>query len=218
MKMLGEVDLLGLDALGTNPGMDGLFGTMIGGGLTSLFKTILEKRGVSHAGFWGLGAGAGAAAYMYYRQGSRHAGLNAFLGSVLASGAIDFVLGKLADMVGLSASPATEAPAGVGLPQVQYLQGLGLPQVEYLQGLGLPQVEYLQGLGVPTVAPAPPSYGTMSGVHGAGVAGPQLGDGAPPVDLLGQPTATSQQIELMGGPVVSGLAQHYGATLLGPLA
>jgi hypothetical protein len=78
------------------------------------------------------------------------------------------------------------------------------------------------GLGARDVAYVPEAYGTIPGVYGAGgvygtpIAGTQIGE-APPIDLMAPQNlpANSYQVELMGGPQLSGLSAHYGATLFG---
>jgi hypothetical protein len=51
-------------------------------------------------------------------------------------------------------------------------------------------------------------------LNGPAFAGTQMGQ-AVPVSLLGNPSTRSDQISLMGGPQIHGLASAYGATLLG---
>lgn len=206
-SMLGEVDLLGLDAFGNNPGMDTLYGTAIGAGVTSLVKHVKPS------GAWPFLAGAGATAALYLAgPKTRHASLGAALGTAISSGLLDGVLSRVLGMFGMGSSAAT---AGVGLPQ---LVDIG-PASPLRGSLGLPEVQYTPpvygtNLGLPGINQVPAAYGVWNAQMPSGVAGPQLGQ-APPVDLLGQPTSQSQQLELMGGPTISGLSAHYGATLLG---
>lgn len=198
-RMLGEVDLLGLNQFGENPGISPIYGTLIGGGVASVAKVALARMGKPNPNFWGFVVGGLTAGGMYFAgKMTRHAALGAAAGAFLAAG-VDWLMGEMLN----SGTPT----AGVGIPQIQYLNGpMGLPQVEYLNGAG--------NLGLPGIAPVPPSYGTIPGVYGAGVAGPQFGQ-SPPVDLLGQGGATQDQVQLLGGPTLSGLASAYGATLLG---
>ena len=190
-SLLGEVDLLGLDAFGNNPGVDALYGTMIGGGISAIAEKIAVKSG-KDGNFWGFAAGTASAAALYFHWKTRHAALGALAGAFFASG-FDWLLGKL-----FGSTPT-------GLPTIERLNGLGLPQVEYLNG----------GLGATGIFDVPPSYGTIPGVYGpSGIAGTQFGQ-APPIDLLGEQSPQAQQLQLMGGPTVSGLANAYGATLLG---
>lgn len=208
-SLMGEVDLLGLDAFGNNPGMDALHGTLIGGGISYVVDKIATKSG-KDGNVWGFGAGILASAALYWHWKTRHAALGALAGAFLASGA-DWLLGKLFG--------TKEGTAGhLGLVQPVALNGLGL-----VQPVDSPPVYGANNLGLVDVNNVPYAYGVannayaappMAGLAGPGIAGPQLGQ-APPVDLLGEPTAQSQQLQLLGGPAVSGLASAYGATLLG---
>lgn len=202
-SLMGEVDLLGLDAFGNNPGMDALHGTLIGGGISYVVDKLATKSG-KDGNVWGFGAGLLTAGALYWHWKTRHAALGALAGAFLASGA-DWLMGKLfgtKEGTGLVQPVALNSP--FGLVQVQdsppvYGANLGLPSIS--------DVPYAYGV-------AENAYASPPGVAPGGVAGPQLGQ-APPVDLMGEATAQSQQLQLLGGPAISGLAASYGATLLG---
>lgn len=197
-KMLGEVDLFGLDRFGVSAEMDSVYGALIGGSAAGLGGVLADKTGNSKLRTWAsIGAGAAAAGIMWKSHKYKGAALGALAGTAAVT-LVPMVINWI--FYGGSSAP---------------MSGLGIPQVEYLNGLGIPQVEYLNGLGLPSIAGVPKAYGTIPGV--AGIAGPQLGTSAhPPVDLLGAMSPQAHQVELMGGPTISGLASAYGATLLGP--
>lgn len=186
-KMLGQVDLLGLNEFGVNPGLNPIFGTLIGGSVSAVSSLALRHAASGklqeHADLFGFGAGVASAAAMYAMRATRHAAFAALAGAFLASG-----LRYLEKIF--------SASSGVGIPQIEYL---GIPQIQALNG----------AMGMHQLGPVPQSYGTIPGV-----AGTQIGSGSP-VDLLGQQSATAQQAVLLGGPQTSGMANHYGANLFG---
>lgn len=208
MGLLGEVDLLGLDVFG-NPRMDPVVGVGVGAAATSLVRHIAKANNAK----WGFVAGALATAILYWQPKTRGAAMGSAAGTVVASGLLDGVISKVLGVFGMGSGMA-----GMGLPQI----GPAMT-ASPLFGLGLPSVSneapvYGAHLGLPGINEVPHAYGVWNapggGMAGTGFAGPQIGQ-APPVDLLGNPTAQSQQLELMGGPTISGLAAAYGATLLG---
>lgn len=196
-KMLGSVDLFGLNQFGQNPGLSPIYGALIGGGVSSVASFAAGKThmaGKQH--LIGFAAGAAAAGAMYSMKATRHAAIGALAGAFLASG--------------LPMIFKAVTGGGLGLPQVEYLSGLGVHDISYLNGAGL---------GIPGIAPLPQTYGNVPGVNGShgGVAGSQIGapGSSAPIDLLGAATAQSNQVQLLGGPTISGLSAAYGATLLG---
>lgn len=229
-RLLGEVNLLGLDEFGQNPGMSPLWGAAIGGGVagvTSIAIGHMQPTMVADRSFWGFMAGLGASGILYAMKSTRHAAFGSAFGAFLASG-LPWLEQKLLGTVQLPAPAAAivqtvaqqAAATGTPLPgttasPTPAMAGLGIPKVKYLNGLGIPKVKYLNGLGLPTIAPQPQSVGTIPGVAGPAFAGAQLGANRPPINLLGSPTAASRQVSLLGGPAVHGLSAAYGATLLG---
>lgn len=188
-KYLGEINLLGLNEFGQNPGLSPLYGTLIGGGVASLASMVTARTAkAASRDTYGFLAGLAAAGAMYAMPKTRHAALGAALGAVLASG--------LKWLEGMATG------------------GMGMAQINYLNGLGLPEVSYLNGLGIATISDQAQSVGTIPGVAGMSFAGTQIGEGAP-LNLLGAATAQSEKVSLMGGPAVHGLSASYGATLLG---
>lgn len=187
-RLLGSVDLLGLNGLGENPGLNPIFGTLIGGGVSSVTSLALRHaasgKAAEHADAIGFGAGIAASAAMYAMKGTRHAAFAALAGTFFAAG-----IRALEKMLSSS--------SGVGIPMIEHL--------------GIPQITALNGFGMHQLGPIPQSYGTIPGV-----AGTQLGNtSGPPVDLMGEQSATQQQAVLLGGPQTSAFANHYGANLFG---
>jgi hypothetical protein len=195
-KMLGSVDLFGLNAFGQNPGMHPIYGALIGGGAAAV-GSFAASKSASLAGkkeWIGMATGFAASGALYASKKTRHAALGAAVGTFLASGLP--LLFK-----------AVTGQSSLGVAQLEYLNGLGVPQINYLNGAGL---------GLTSMSHLPDAQGTIPGVHGS-FAGPQMGapGASAPVDLLGAATAQSNQVSLLGGPAISGLSSAYGATLLG---
>lgn len=186
-RLLGSVDLLGLNGLGQNPGLNPIFGVLIGGGVSSVTALALRHaatgKPAEYSDAIGFGAGVATSLAMYAMKGTRHAAFASLAGTVFAAGL-------------RALEKALSSSGGVGIPMIEHL---GIPQIQALNG----------GLGMHQLGPIPQSYGTIPGVAGAA-----LGS-APPVDLLGDQSATQQQAVLLGGPQTSAFANHYGANLFG---
>jgi hypothetical protein len=268
---MGEVNLLGLDSFGQNPGMSPITGALIGGGVAnltslavgnlSMFQTTSTPGGTPAAAnrhLYGLLAGLAATGGLWLSgpTRARHAAWGSLVGVILTEGLPmleKFILGTVtvpapvaqagaavitaagasaaaggapapvAPGVTVSATPAPAGTSGMGMARIHALNGgLGMRRQaggQYLHGLGIARIHELNGarggLGLATVANQPQSVGTIPGVHGPSFAGTQLGANKPPVNLLGNPTAQSAQVSLLGGPPVHGMGAAYGATLLG---
>jgi hypothetical protein len=208
-KLLGEVNLLGLQAFGGD--MSPLWGTIIGGsvaGVTSM--TLGHIQGGARAKnreLYGLLAGLGSAGIMLAMPSTKKAAFGAAVGAFLGSG-LAWLEKMLLGTVAMPAALVAPAVAAAGTA------GIGMARVHALNGLGRAKVSYLNGLGIPSIAAQPRSVGTIPGVAGPAFAGTQMG-GKSPVNLLGNPSTRSNQISLMGGPQIHGLSAAYGATLLG---
>lgn len=195
-KLLGKVDLLGLNAMGQPAGLNPIWGMMIGGSVSSVTSMALSRtagRSARHSDLIGFLTGLAASGIMYSMRATRHAAFGAVAGAFFASGL------KFLERI-LFGTPVLVAPSsgtqGMGLPMMQPLNGgFGLPMMQALNG----------GLGLPSIAATVPPQGTIPGVAGPQVSG---GIGHPPVSLLGQQL-------LSNGPSISGLSARYGATLLG---
>jgi hypothetical protein len=199
---LGEVDLFGLNDFGDPQGVRPYYGAAIGAAVGA--GTAFAARALGSAGGWvarnseltGLLAAAAVSAGMISFRGTRNAGWTSLVVAVLSNG-----IRALEQWV----SGATIPVSGIGIVTPEYARALSGA------GFGIVQPQYLQGgLGLPIATGQPPSYGTVPGV-----AGPGVDLGGPPVNLLGNPSAGSQQVNLLGGPTISGLASMYGATLFG---
>jgi hypothetical protein len=184
-KMLGKVNLLGLNSLGQNPGMSPLFGAAIGGGVAGGTQLILRRIGKPHPEGFGLLAGLAVSGAMYAMKSTRHAAIAGAIGAFLASGIawIDRAL----------------------LPRL----GLGIPSLHALNGLGVPMVRSLNGLGVPSISPVQAPVGIAGNQLSSG------GLSAPPVSLMGPLSPQAASLRQQGGPPVHGLSAAYGATLMG---
>ncbi len=205
-KLLGNVDLLGLNEFGENPGMNPLYGVLIGGGVSAVTSMALSKgnqasAATQNADLIGFLAGLASGGALFAMKSTRHAAWGAFAGAFLASG-LKWLEGAL---FGSSAAPgAPVAGRGMGLPMINALNGqMGLPMISALNGGGQ--------MGLPSVSSTPHPQGTIPGVAGPQVSGfgAARGGGArPPVNLLGHQLSA-------GGPNISGLSARYGATLYG---
>jgi hypothetical protein len=116
--LMGEVNLLGLDSFGQNPGMSPITGALIGGGVAnltalavgnlSMFQTQAPNR---HA--YGLGAGllTTGALWLSGPSRARHAAWGALVGTILTEG-----LPMLEKMIlGMVTVPAPVAAAGAAV-------------------------------------------------------------------------------------------------------
>jgi len=208
-KMLGSVDLLGLNSFGENPGLNPIFGALIGGGVAGITSIAVGhvSTGVlaRNRELVGLAGGLAVAGAMYSMKSTRHAAVGAAVGAVLASGLawLEKVILGTVQMPAKTADAATQVAAGTS--------GMGMAQ---MRQLGMSQINQL---GMANIGRVPKAYGTIPGVAGlGGVAGLQaVRPGTMPANLLGASTAASRQISLMGGPNIHGISASYGATSVG---
>lgn len=212
--LMGELNLLGLGTFGN--GLSPLWGTLIGGGVAGITSmTLGHTKGGTMAKdreFYGLLAGLGASGVLFSMKSTRQSGaaFASLVGAFLASG-LPWLEKKILGTVQL---PVATAEAAVAVTS-NGVKGLGATRINALNGgLRGREVSFLNGLGIPVIAPVPQSVGTIPGVAGPSFAGTQMGTRAP-VSLLGEPSARSHQVSLLGGPQIHGLAAAYGATLLG---
>lgn len=209
-RSLGKVDLLGLNQFGQNPGLNPIWGTLIGG-VTAGGTTVALRYSNSKAGQYpeaiGLAAGLAATGALYAMKSTRHAALGALVGTFLASG-----IAWLEKM--LTGAQTVSAPvAAAGAAVAAGTAGMGIPDIRALNGLGIPQARMLNGLGMPNISQTPHAQGTIPGVAGNQISGP--GGSNPPVSLLGNMSPQAAHLRGIGGPSVHGLSAAYGATLLG---
>lgn len=187
-RMLGQVDLLGLNEFGQNPGLNPIFGVLIGGGVSGTTALALRHATTGtpqkYADAIGFGTGVLTSIALLFMPATRHSGWASLAGAFLATG--------------LRAIESAFSSSG----------SVGIPMIEHL---GLPQIQALNGFGMHQIGPIPQSYGTIPGV-----AGTQLGgNGGPPVDLMGGQSTVQQQATLLGAPHTSPMANAYGANLFG---
>lgn len=187
-RMLGSVDLLGLNSFGQNPGMSPIWGSLIGGGVAGVTSLVLRRVGKGYPEAFGLLTGLAVSGGMYAMRSTRHAAVASAVGAFLATG--------------ISLFERLLSGGGLGIANIRALNGLGVPMIRNLNGLGVPMIS--QNVG---------PVGTIPGV-----AGNQLSHGglsAPPVSLLGNMSPQAAHLKGIGGPSVHGLSAAYGATLLG---
>jgi len=209
-RMLGSVDLLGLNAHGMNPGLSPIWGAAIGGTTAGVTSIALRHSGnaklMAYPEAFGLLAGLSVSGAMYAMRSTRHAAIGAAVGAALASG--------LAWLERLIMGPAAVAQAAAVQAAVTTgTKGIGVPMMRPLNGLGVPAVRPLNGFGVPAVAARTTPAGTIPGVAGNQLA--NAGHSMPPVSLLGATSPQAAHLLGIGGPAVHGLSAAYGATLLG---
>jgi hypothetical protein len=207
-KMLGNVDLLGLNEYGKNPGLSPIWGAVIGGGVAGVTSMAVGHAMTGSAqtnrDLFGLGAGLAVSGIMYAMPSTRHASIGAAVGAVLAAG-LSYLERTLMGTVQLPA--ATAAVASQVAAAASGTPGMGIATTRALNGLGISTTRALNGLGIATTAARVAPVGTIPGV-----AGLRLGNGQPPINLMGRQTAGSAQVRLMGGPQTHGIAGHWGAT------
>lgn len=208
-KMLGKVDLLGLNTMGNPTGLNPIWGTLIGGGVAGVANMAVSHtttgKTQQNADLIGLGAGLAAAGVMYAMKSTRHAAIGAAVGAFLASG-LSYLNRVLLGTVQLPASTAA-AVSQVAAAMPPGTSGMGIATTRALNGLGIATTRALNGLGIATTQQRTAPVGTIPGV-----AGLRLGNGQPPVSLMGPQSAAGRQVSLMGGPAIHGIAGHYGAT------
>ena len=213
-KMLGEVNLLGLDEFGQPFGMSPIWGSLIGGGAAGVTTIFARHSGnatlMANSEITGLVTGLAVSGTLFAFRSTRHAALGSVVGAILASGIAWLERQLLGTAVVATATPAAVTAA---TPTTPGTSGMGLPMVRSLNGLGIPQVRALNGLGIPQISARPTPQGTIPGVAGSQLAGAGLS--APPVSLLGPASPQAAHLRGVGGPMAHGLAAAYGATLLG---
>lgn len=218
-RMLGNVDLLGLNQMGNIPGssLNPIFGTLIGGGVAGVTSMVVghTMTGSAQANrdVIGLAAGLAASGVLYAMPSTRHAAIGGIVGAFLASG-LSYLERVLLGTVQLPAATAATASAvaaavapGAVPAGTSGMRGLGISTTRALNGLGISTTRALNGLGIATTQQRSIPAGTIPGV-----AGLRMGNGQPPLNLLGPRSSQSEQVRLMGGPAIHGIASHYGAT------
>jgi hypothetical protein len=206
-RMLGHVDLLGLNQMGNNPGLNPIWGTLIGGGTAGFTSMVIGHTMTGSAqknrDVIGLGAGLAVSGLLYAMKATRHAAIGSIVGAFLGAGLswMERVLFGTVQLPAATAAAASTVAAAAGT------SGMGIATTRALNGLGISTTRALNGLGIATTQQRTPPVGTIPGV-----AGLRLGNGQPPVSLLGPGSAAANQVRLMGGPAIHGISGHFGAT------
>jgi hypothetical protein len=176
--LMGEVNLLGLDQFGQNPGMSPITGALIGGGVAnltalavgnmSMFQTPLTPTGTPPAQnrhFWGFGAGLVAAGALWLSgpERARHASWGALVGAFLTEGLPwleKMLLGYVEVPAATAATAASVAAAAPAVAQAaQQATATGTPATVTVTvppsspgvsglGLGIPKLSAMNGLGM----------------------------------------------------------------------
>ena len=212
-KMLGKVDLLGLNSFGNPVGLNPIWGALIGGGVAGVTSLAISHNSTgstqTNSDIIGLGVGLAASGVMYAMPATRHAAIGGVVGAFLASGLsyLNRVLFGTVQLPAATAAVASQVAAAATGSTAPGTAGMGIATTRALNGLGIATTRALNGLGIATTQQRVPPVGTIPGV-----AGLRLGNGQPPVNLLGRATPASQQVRLMGGPQIHGVAGHWGAT------
>ena len=197
-KMLGSVDLLGLNAYGDNPGMNPLWGVLIGGGVAGVTSIAVGHSTTgalqSNRELVGLGAGLATAGVMYAMKSTRHAALGAAAGAIFAAG-IAWLEKTLLGPVQLPAATAAAASAVAAGAPATGVKGLSFAQVKQL---GIANIQNLNGLGMSNIATRQAPHGTIPGVAGLnGVAGLQaVRPGTMPANPHGRPAHPQHRLAL----------------------
>lgn len=190
----GAVNLFGLDEFGQVTGMNPLYGAIAGAGFQTV-GAIAARRLMTSVAMdkWSeaIGAGVGVAAggVMMAFGNTRAAGVTAIATALVNGGLRQIETMMFAPAVAASAASQAAASAPVagyfGAPVIE--DGYGRTV-----GLGMVQAENRSDavLGAPRVNVMGPP------IADSGIAGP-----------------AAAQVGLMGGPALSGLGSHFGATL-----
>ncbi len=188
-KELGNVDAFGLDEFGMPAGINPLWGAVAGTGLGTLTAIGVRQFSGGSVGMvkWseaiGFGVGALASGAMLLSKSTRAAGWTGLASSFLNNGLRQLEMMLLMKEVALPAG--TQGVGDVVIEPTDVLAGQG--------GLGLVEVEPAQAL--------------------LGNSGAYMEQGSDMPTLVGASLEqASNHIQLVGGPPLSGVASHWGAT------
>jgi hypothetical protein len=229
---VGDVDMFGLDEFGGATRED-MWGAVIGNGTATVASIAIRKLTKPYSTYSkyseGIGAlvGAAAGAIMYAFPKTKGMGMSAIANAVIGNGLRQLEQSFLAPSPAEQMKAMEDAMAAVSgmLPSkggwgnvtidptavIQPYQGLGIHTIE-------PGYAVNNGLGAVTIDPGYPVPGSVQGGYGFGAARPEL---VGPPTLVGagdygmSENAGATQTKLLGGPSVSALGSHYGATLFG---
>lgn len=242
---VGNVDMFGLDEFGEPAGGDSLWGGVIGGGIGTgaaiLTRAMTSATSTMHKYSEGMGLVAGlvAGGVLYAFPGSRRMGLTAMAVAGVTNGLRQLeaslfpaqLTAAQAATVAQAAASSTTGTAPVSAGGAAPQQGWGGVTIDptgvIRPGLGIHAIEpgyavHGGGFGAVAIDPAYPVPGSVHAGFGGG-----SGFGMNRPDLVGPPTLVGAgdygmgdnpgvaQTKLLGGPSVSALGAHYGATLFG---
>ena len=232
---VGDMDMFGLDEFGGATRED-MWGAVIGNGTATVASIAVRKLTKPNSAYnkysEGIGAlvGAAAGAIMYAFPKTKGMGMSAIANAVIGNGLRQLEQSFLApspaeQLAALQATMAAmsniQLPAPGGWGNV-VIDPTAVIQPYQGQGLGIHTIEpgyaVSNGLGAVMIDPAYPVPGSVQGGYGFGAARPEL---VGPPTLVGagdygmSENAGATQTRLLGGPSVSALGSHYGATLFG---
>lgn len=222
---LGDVDMFGLDEFGEPVGGDAMWGSVIGGGIGTGISVITRAASrtsspnlFKYSEAVGMLGGMAAGGLMMIWPSTRRMGLAALATAAVTNGLRQLETSLFAPSTTAAAPAAAAAPAGWG--------GVVIDPTAVIQpggGFGIHTIEpgyavHGGGFGAPVIDRAYPIPGSIH--SGGGFAGSRP-------ELVGPPTLVGagdygmgenpavKQAALLGGPSVSALGAHYGATLFG---
>jgi hypothetical protein len=185
---MGSVDLFGLDEFGQPTGSLWQYGAVIGAvtqtGGAMLFRNVIKnEKAFKYSEILGAGVSAVAGAALYF-MGERTAGMSAGLSGLVSGGLRQLEFNTLMD-------------------KMKALTGFGYAAVDKQWLVPGSAGSMGDGLGLATVEQSPHVYGASLGGQMPNLVGDY--------GLSANPAANS--VQLQGGPTISGLGGHYGATL-----
>lgn len=214
---VGTVDMFGLDEFGMPAGTESLWGAVIGGGLGTgaamLTRALVDPLkspklfGYSE-GIGFLAAGVAGGVMMAF-AGTRRMGLAALATAFVTNGLRQMEMWLHAPKVagyfgGVAIDRAYPVPGSLG--QDVDVRELGIPSIE--PGYAVPGQ-----LGAPVIESQYPVPGTVGFAGRPELVGPPTLVGAGNYGLDDNPGV--RQLAQLGGPEISALGAHYGATLFG---
>jgi hypothetical protein len=211
---VGTVDMFGLDEFGMPAGAESLWGAVIGGGLGTgaamLTRALVDP--LKSPKLYGYSEGIGflaaglAGGIMYAFPATKR--------MALAAVAMAFVNNGLRQMeMWLHAPKAAGYFGGVAIDRAYPVPG-SLGQDVDVRELGIPSIEPGYAvLGAPVIESQYPVPGTVGFAGRPELVGPPTLVGAGNYGLDDNPGV--RQLAQLGGPEISALGAHYGATLFG---
>jgi hypothetical protein len=226
----GHIDMFGLDEFGVPQGPNSMWGAMMGVGVATGASIVTRALTKPESTFYkyseavGMAAGVLAGGAMMAHPKSRQMGMAAMATAVVSNG--------LRQLEAILLTPGQVAKAaekgtwgGVVINPTNVVSGWGNVVIDptnvvsdwgqdvAVNGLGIATIEpgyAVNGFGAPMIEPAFPVKGLGNMPE---LVGPPSLVGAGNFGMSDNPAVAQTQI--LGGPAVSGLSMHYGATLFG---